>query len=91
MSVPKHCVIIIGCNFESRVSQAGLHKQKKDTVSAKEGKVSLLRRGGQEPLKKVLKNICPEYVRMWYFLCKRKILTYVILDYPVPVETDLLR
>ena len=31
----------IGCNFESRASQAGLHKQKKDTASAKKGKVSL--------------------------------------------------
>ena len=37
----------IGCNFESLASQVGLHKQKKDTASAKEGKVSLLRRGGQ--------------------------------------------
>ena len=27
--------------------QVGLHKQKKDTVSAREGEVSLLRRGGQ--------------------------------------------
>ena len=33
----------IGCNFESRASQAGLHKQKKDTAWAKKGKVSLLR------------------------------------------------
>ena len=47
MPVPKNCVIFIGCNFESRASQVGLHKQKKDTVSAKEGKVGLLRRGGQ--------------------------------------------
>ena len=45
----KNCVIVIGCNFESRASQVGLHKQKKDTASAKEGKVSLLRRGGQNP------------------------------------------
>ena len=43
--VPKNCVIFIGCNFESRASQVGLHKQKKDTASAKEGKVSLRRRG----------------------------------------------
>ena len=34
------CVIFIGCNFESRASQAGYHKKKKDTASAKEGKVS---------------------------------------------------
>ena len=47
MPVPKICLIFIGCNFESRASQVGLHKQKKDTASAKEGKVSLLRRGGQ--------------------------------------------
>ena len=45
--VPKNCVIFIGCNFESCVSQVGLHKQKKNTVSAKKGKVSLLHRGGQ--------------------------------------------
>ena len=49
MPVPKNCVIVIGCNFESRASQVGLHKQKKVTASAKEGKVSLLRRGGQNP------------------------------------------
>ena len=49
MPVPKNCVVVIGCNFESRASQVGLHKQKKDTASAKEGKVSLLRRGGQNP------------------------------------------
>ena len=41
--VTKNCVIFIGCNFESRSSQVGLHRQKKDTASAKEGKVSLLR------------------------------------------------
>ena len=40
-------VIFIGCNFESRASEIGLHKQKKDTASAKEGKVSLLRTGVQ--------------------------------------------
>ena len=50
MPVPKNCVIVIGCNFESRASQVGLHKQKKDTASAKEGKVSLLRRGEQNLL-----------------------------------------
>ena len=50
MPVPKNCVIVIGCNFESRASQVGLHKQKKDTTSAKEGKVSLLRRGEQNLL-----------------------------------------
>ena len=27
--VPKNCVIFIGCNFESRASQVGLHRQKK--------------------------------------------------------------
>ena len=27
--VPKNCVIFIGCNFESRASQVGFHKQKK--------------------------------------------------------------
>ena len=47
MPVPKNCVIFIGCNFESLASQVGLQKQKKDTASVKEGKVSLLRRGGQ--------------------------------------------
>ena len=36
-------------------SQIGLHKQKKDTASVKEGKVSLLRTGGQR-LKAVLKR-----------------------------------
>ena len=43
---PENCVIFIGCNFESRASQVGLHKQEKDTASAKKGKVSLQRRGG---------------------------------------------
>ena len=47
MPVPKNCVIFIGCNFKSRASQVGLHKEKKDTASAKKGKVSLQRRGGQ--------------------------------------------
>ena len=47
MPVTKKCVIFIGRNFESRASEVGLHKQKKDTASAKEGRVSLLRRGGQ--------------------------------------------
>ena len=47
MPVPKNCVIFVGCNFESRASQVGLHKQKKDTASARDGKVRLLRRGGQ--------------------------------------------
>ena len=42
----KNCVIFIGCNFESRANQVGLHKQKKDTASAKKGKVRLHRRGG---------------------------------------------
>ena len=36
------CVIFIGCNFQSRASQVGLHKQNKDTASAKKGKVGLL-------------------------------------------------
>ena len=35
--VPKNCVIFIGRNFESRASQVGLQKQKKDTASAKGG------------------------------------------------------
>ena len=47
MPVPKNCLIFIGCNFESRASQVGLHKQKKDTSSAKKGKVRLLCRLGQ--------------------------------------------
>ena len=34
------CVIFIGCNFESCASQVAYHKKKKDTASAKEGKVS---------------------------------------------------
>ena len=51
--VPKNCVIFIGCNFESRASQVGLHKQKKDTASAKKGKVRLQRREGRR-LKAVL-------------------------------------
>ena len=44
--VPKNRVIFIGCNFKSRASQVGLHKEKKDTASAKMGKVSLQRRRG---------------------------------------------
>ena len=36
----------IGCNFKSRASQVVLHKQKKNTASARKGKVSLQRRGG---------------------------------------------
>ena len=47
MPLPKNCVIFIGCNFESRASQVGLQKQKKDTASAKGGKASVLCRGGQ--------------------------------------------
>ena len=47
MPVPKNCLIFVGCNFESRASRVGLHKKKKDTASAKEEKVSSLRRGGQ--------------------------------------------
>ena len=47
LSVTKKCVIFIASNFESRASEVGLHKQKKDTASAKEEKVSLLRSGGQ--------------------------------------------
>ena len=31
----KNCEIFIGCIFESRASQVGLHKQAKDTASAK--------------------------------------------------------
>ena len=45
--------IFIGRNVEARASQAGLHKPKKDTASAKEGKVSSLCRGGRR-LKAVL-------------------------------------
>ena len=44
---PKNCVIFIGCNFESPISQVGLHKQKKNTALAKDGKVILLCSGGQ--------------------------------------------
>ena len=39
---------------ESRASQVGLHKHKKDTASAKEGIVSLLRRGGQRLIDKAM-------------------------------------
>ena len=45
--------IFIGRNVEARASQAGLHKPKKDTASAKEGKVSSLCRGRRR-LKDVL-------------------------------------
>ena len=45
--------IFIGHNVEARASQAGLHKPKKDTASAKEGKVSSLCGGGRR-LKSVL-------------------------------------
>ena len=31
---PEKIVIFIGCNFESRASQVGLHKPTKDTASA---------------------------------------------------------
>ena len=53
--VPKNRVIFIGCSFKSRASQVGSrsHKQKKDTASAKKGKVRLQRRGGRR-LKAVL-------------------------------------
>ena len=37
-------MIFIGCNFESRASQVGLHKQKKYTASAKKGKVRFIQR-----------------------------------------------
>ena len=39
---PEKNVIFIGCNFESRASQVGLHKQNKDTAPEKRGDVSLL-------------------------------------------------
>ena len=44
MPVPKNCVIFIGCIFKSRASQVGLHKQIKDTASAKnlKGKAGVL-------------------------------------------------
>ena len=45
--------IFIGRNVEARASQAGLHKPKRDTASAKEGKVNALCRGGRR-LKAVL-------------------------------------
>ena len=45
--------IFIGRNVEARASQAGLHKPKKDTASAKEGKVRSPCRGGRR-LKAVL-------------------------------------
>ena len=35
-------MIFIGCNFESRASQVGLHNQNKDTASEKKAEVSLL-------------------------------------------------
>ena len=35
-------MIFIGCNFESRASQVGLHKRNKDTASEKKAEVSLL-------------------------------------------------
>ena len=53
--VPKNSVIFIGCNFESRASQVGLHKRKKDTATAKEGKLSLLR-------KKLMRSTCVQHV-----------------------------
>ena len=37
-----NCVIFIGCNFESRAIQVGLHKENKDTASAKKGELCLL-------------------------------------------------
>ena len=42
MPVPKNCVIFIGCIFKSRAIQVGLHKQIKDTASAKKGKAGVL-------------------------------------------------
>ena len=54
MPVTKKCVIFIGCNFESRASEIGWHTQKKDTASAKEGKVSLLRIVEEDKAKAVL-------------------------------------
>ena len=53
--------IFIGRNVEARASQAGLHKPKKDTASAKEGKVRSPCRGGRR-LKAVLlirRKTCP--------------------------------
>ena len=55
--VPKNCVIFTDCNFKSRASQVGFTSRKKilrqPAASAKKGKVSLQRRGGQR-LKAVL-------------------------------------
>ena len=39
---PEKNVIFIGCNFESRASQVGLHKQNKDTALVNKGEVILL-------------------------------------------------
>ena len=62
-------MIFIGCNFESRAGQVGLHKQKKDTASAKEGKVrvsKLLRRGGQSQGRALNYDArSPEAIKTW--------------------------
>ena len=66
MPVTKNCVIFIGCNFESRAGQVGLHKKKKDTASAKEGKVSLLREGGQSQGRALNYDArSPEAIKTW--------------------------
>ena len=66
MPVTKNCVIFIGCNFESRAGQFGLHKQKKDTASAKEGKVRLLRGGGQSQGRALNYDArSPEAIKTW--------------------------
>ena len=66
MPVTKNCVIFIGCNFESRAGQVGLHKQKKDTASAKEGKVRLLRGGGQSQGRALNYDArSPEAIKTW--------------------------
>ena len=66
MPVTKNCVIFIGCNFESGTSQVGLHRQKKDTTSAKEGKVSLLREGGQSQGRAPIYDArSPEAIKTW--------------------------
>ena len=48
MSFTKNFVIFIGRDLQSSATvRLDMHKQKKDTVSAREGQVSLLHRGGQ--------------------------------------------
>ena len=67
MSFTKNFVIFIGHNFQSRATvRLDCTRRKKNTVSAREGKVSLLRRGGQSQGCALTYGACsPQATKTW--------------------------